>query len=268
MDDAALRATFDEQVRRRAHADGAGARMEAAGAVVRRVDPADGGWSGITWSGLSGPGPAEAPADQAIAAQVRYFAGLGLPFEWKLYDYDQPPDLGARLAAAGFAAEAEEAVMVAEVADVSPDVTLPEGVTLRPVSTEADVALLAGVHERVFGRDHTALGQYLLAQLREAPERTALVLAMAGDEPVCGARVELAAGTEFAGLHGGGTLPAWRGRGIYRALIAYRAGLAARRGYRYLTVDASADSEPILRRLGFRCLARTTPYQWAPAGAA
>ncbi|HEX9352249.1 MAG TPA: hypothetical protein VF933_00285 [Streptosporangiaceae bacterium] len=50
------------------------------------------------------------------------------------------------------------------------------------------------------------------------------------------------------------------------AAHAERAGLAARRGYRYLTVDASADSEPILRRLGFRCLARTTPYQWAPAG--
>jgi GNAT superfamily N-acetyltransferase len=238
--------------------------MEVAGAIVRRVDPADGGWSGITWSGLAGPGPTEAAADQAIAAQIRYFAALGLPFEWKLYDYDQPPDLGARLAAAGFAAEAEEAVMVAEVGDVSPDITPPEGITLRPVSSEADVALLVGVHEQVFGQGHTALGQYLLAQLREGPERTVMVLAMAGDEPVCGARVELPTGTEFAGLYGGGTLPAWRGRGIYRALIGYRAGLAARRGYRYLTVDASSDSEPILRRLGFRCLARTTPYQWAP----
>jgi GNAT superfamily N-acetyltransferase len=84
---------------------------------------------------------------------------------------------------------------------------------------------------------------------------------------VCAARVELPAGTEFAGLWGGGTLPAWRGQGIYRALIAYRAGLAARRGYRYLNVDASPDSEPILRRLGFRCLARSTPYQWAPGAA-
>jgi GNAT superfamily N-acetyltransferase len=267
MDDAALRAVFDEQVRRRTHADGAGARMEAAGTIVRRVDPA-GGWSGITWSGLAGAGPAEAAADQAIAAQVRYFAALGLPFEWKLYDYDQPPDLGARLAAAGFAAEAEEAVMVAEVGDVSPDVTLPEGVTLRPVSSEADVGLLIQVHERVFGRDKSRLHQDLLAQLREAPQSVAMVLAMAGDEPVSSARADFPPGSEFAGLWGGGTLPAWRGRGIYRALIAYRAGLAARRGYRYLTVDASADSEPILRRLDFRCLARTTPYQWAPGGAA
>jgi GNAT superfamily N-acetyltransferase len=65
-------------------------------------------------------------------------------------------------------------------------------------------------------------------------------------------------------MWGGGTLPAWRGRGIYRALVAYRAGLAAARGYRYLQVDASPDSRPILERLGFVRLARTTPYIWEP----
>ena len=264
MDDATLRAVFDEQVRRRTRADTPGVHAERAGAVVRRVATDGSGWSGITWSGLAGP---EA-ADRVIAAQIRYFAGLGQPFEWKLYDYDQPPDLGRRLAAAGFVPDEEEAVMVAEVGDVPADVTLPAGVTLRPVTTEADVGLVIEVHERVFGGDHSGLRQSMLTQLREAPDRTSMVLAMAGDEPVCSARVELPAGTEFASLWGGGTLPAWRGRGIYRALVAYRAGLAARRGHRYLTVDASADSEPILRRLGFRCLARTTPWQWAPAGRA
>ncbi len=157
--------------------------------------------------------------------------------------------------------------MVAEVAALDADVPLPEGITLRPVTTEAEVGLLIQVHERVFGRDQSRLRRALLAQLREAPASTAMVLAMAGDEPVCSARADFPPGTDFAGLWGGGTLPGWRGRGIYRALVAYRAGLAARRGYRYLTVDASADSEPILGRLGFRCLARTTPYEWAPEGA-
>jgi len=50
--------------------------------------------------------------------------------------------------------------------------------------------------------------------------------------------------------------------GIYRALVAYRAQLAAARGYRYLYVDASPDSQPILARLEFSSLARTTPYIW------
>jgi GNAT superfamily N-acetyltransferase len=91
-----------------------------------------------------------------------------------------------------------------------------------------------------------------------------MVLAMAGDQPVCSARIEFLPGTSFASLWGGGTLPGWRGQGIYRALVAFRAQLAADRGYRYLYVDASPDSQPILARLGFSRLARTTPYVWDP----
>lgn len=264
MDDAGLRAVFDEQVRRRTRDDRPGAHAGADGPVVRVVAPGGRGWSGITWSDLAGP----AEADTAIVGQVRYYGALGLPFEWKLYDYDQPSDLGGRLTAAGFVPDEDEAVMVAEVSAVPAHVALPAGVTLREVTTEADVELVIQVHERVFGGDHSRLRQDLLAQLREAPQSVAMVLAMAGNEPVCSARADFPPGSQFAGLWGGGTLPAWRGRGIYRALTSYRAGLAARRGYRYLTVDASADSEPILRRLGFRCLARTTPYQWTPPGPA
>jgi hypothetical protein len=36
------------------------------------------------------------------------------------------------------------------------------------------------------------------------------------------------------------------------------------RGVRYLEVDASDDSAPILRRLGFRAVTTTTPYVWMP----
>jgi len=90
----------------------------------------------------------------------------------------------------------------------------------------------------------------------------AAVIAMAGDTPVSAGRVDFPAGGDFASIWGGGTLPAWRGRGIFRSLVAYRAALAHDRGYRYLHVDASPDSRPILRRLGFAELAETTPYQY------
>ena len=43
-----------------------------------------------------------------------------------------------------------------------------------------------------------------------------------------------------------------------------RAQLAAARGFRYLQVDASSNSGPILRRLGFQPIAMTTPYVWTP----
>jgi GNAT superfamily N-acetyltransferase len=58
----------------------------------------------------------------------------------------------------------------------------------------------------------------------------------------------------------------WRGRGIYRALVAHRARIAAGRGIRYLQVDASSQSRPILRRLGFVPLSTTTPYVYQPQG--
>ncbi len=66
-----------------------------------------------------------------------------------------------------------------------------------------------------------------------------IVLAMAADRPVCSARVEFSVGTDFASLWGGGTLPEWRGRGIYRELVSYRARLAAEHGYRYLQVGGA-----------------------------
>jgi GNAT superfamily N-acetyltransferase len=78
------------------------------------------------------------------------------------------------------------------------------------------------------------------------------------------ARLEFEPGTEFAGLWGGSTLAAWRGRGIYRALVAHRARIAAARGIRYLHVDATEDSRSILQRLGFIAVTTTTPYVWKP----
>jgi GNAT superfamily N-acetyltransferase len=252
-------AAIDTQVRRGTTADGSGARIEADQRVVRWVGSDSGGWSGITWSHLS-----EADADRVIAEQVAFFRDRGEAFTWKLYDYDQPPDLAQRLEAAGLVAEDTEALMVADVTEVPALVTPPAGVRLVPVTGEASVRWLIDVHEEVFGTDHSRLRQSLLAQLRDAPELTAMVVAMAGDQPVCSARIAFMPGTDFASLWGGGTLPAWRGKGIYRAMVAYRAQQAAGRGCRYLQVEASRESQPILARIGFTTLARTTPFQWDP----
>ncbi|WP_329166589.1 hypothetical protein OHB49_22840 [Streptomyces sp. NBC_01717] len=49
-----------------------------------------------------------------------------------------------------------------------------------------------------------------------------------------------------------------------RDRFAARAQIAAARGVNYLQVDASSDSAPILRRLGFQAVTTTTPYVWSP----
>ena len=57
-------------------------------------------------------------------------------------------------------------------------------------------------------------------------------------------------------LFGGATLPAARGRGAYRALVAARAAEAAARGAPSVVTHAGRMSLPILERLGFERVAR------------
>ncbi|MEV6314635.1 GNAT family N-acetyltransferase [Streptomyces sp. NPDC051776] len=254
MDRDAVLARFDRQMRQDVRADGPNARVERTGAVVRRVGAED-DWSAVLWSDLD-----EATADAEIAEQARYFSSLGREFEWKLYGYDAPRDLGARLGAAGFVPEPEETLMIAETAALRTDAEPPPGVQVHRVTDAAGVDLVVQVHETVFGMRHAFLRKQLLDQLAHDPDAVSIVVAMAGELPVCSARMELYASTDFAGLWGGGTLPAWRGRGIYRALVAHRARIAAARGFRYLQVDASDDSRPVLQRLGFAPLTTTRPY--------
>ncbi|MEW1564543.1 GNAT family N-acetyltransferase [Streptomyces sp. NPDC093509] len=254
MDHVAVLALFDRDMRETARPDAPGARIERAGRVVRQIG-AEGGWNGVIWSDLDGTN-----ADAAVAEQIRHFTGRGLEFEWKLYGHDRPEDLGRRLQAAGFTAQPEETLMIAELGDLTLDAEPPEGVRLLPVTDRAGVELVAEVHQQAFGTDGTRLRHQLLAQLTGDADTVVAVVALAGDVPVSAARMELLPGARFAGLWGGGTVEAWRGRGIYRALVAHRARVAADRGYRYVQVDASSQSRPILARLGFQPLTTTTPY--------
>ncbi|MFI1223295.1 MULTISPECIES: GNAT family N-acetyltransferase [unclassified Streptomyces] len=257
-----VRDLYDRTMREHARPDGPGVRVERAGPVVRQVGGPD-DWNGVVWSS---PELDAAGADAAIEAQIGHCAALGLPeFEWKLYAHDRPADLGARLRAAGFAPEPPESLLVAPAGLLTGPVELPEGVTLRPVTDAAGAELMARAHERAFGTDGTRLLHQVLKRLEEGPEEFVAVLAMADGEPVCSGRMELYPGTGFAGLWGGGTVAAWRGRGVYRALVAHRARIAAERGYRYLQVDATDMSAPILARLGFSALGTTTPYVYRPA---
>ncbi|QJS99645.1 GNAT family N-acetyltransferase [Streptomyces asoensis] len=254
MDHAAVLALYDRDMREGARPESSDARVERTGGVVRHVG-GEGGWSGVLWSDLGA-----ADADAVIAEQVAYFTGIGHEFEWKLHGHDRPADLGQRLTAAGFTADAEETLMIGETADQLVAAEPPEGVRIVPVTDRAGVELMVEANERAFGHDGSWLRDLLHARLAADPDAIVAVLAMAGDVPVSSARMELIPGARFAGLWGGGTVEGWRGRGVYRALIAHRARIAADRGYRYLQVDASDQSRPILERLGFAPLSTTTPY--------
>src|SRR4051794_12603166 len=254
MDERAVLAAFDEQVRRNPIPEPS-IRIEHDGPVVRVL--ADrGGWNGVAWSRLE-----ESDADEVIAAEAARFASTGLEWEWKHYSYDQPVDLPDRLLAAGLLPDPVESLMVAELADLDVEVVLPEGVRLAAVNGPAGVDALVQAVDEAFEEPHDELGAHILSALAVQPPILAAIVAMAGERPIAAGRIALPPSGEFASLWGGGTVPAWRHRGVFRALVAHRAAIARDLGYRYLQVDAAAASRPILLRLGFVELAKTTPYR-------
>ena len=256
MDREEVLAAYDEQVRRAARS--AAYSIEREDAVVREVREH---WAGVIWSDLD-----EQTAGAAIAAQIERFRGHRGRWEWTLYSYDRPADLARRLEVAGFVAEDEESLLVAEIAALDLHVSLPPGVEIVEVRDEPAVRALVAMQDEVFGSGHPGMAEALLLALSRRPPEAAALMALAEERPVGALRLELAPGSQFAGAWGGATQPHWRGRGLARALLARGAELAAQRGYRWLHADTVPESRRILLRLGFEELAKTTPYVLAASG--
>ena len=95
MDKKQIIALYDQDQRRDVRYPDS--RREASPQVVRHVSTAEEGEGVVIYSRLKA-----SDAEAVIDEQMAYFEGIGQDFEWKLYDYDRPVDLKARLAAKGF----------------------------------------------------------------------------------------------------------------------------------------------------------------------
>lgn len=203
--------------------------------------------------------------DALIAKHRNHFAARGDAVEWKTRAHDLPADIPQRLERAGFEAQEKEAVLVGHTRDLLTARPLPAGVVIRETSDHDDIVGLSAMLSEVWKDDLSWLIEQLEAQLAAAPDLTVLFVAEAEGTIVSGARIEFTPGSDFAGLWGGSTAPAWQGKGIYGALAAARAQRAQQRGVRFLQVDASPESSPILQRRGFVEITSTTPYIWSPS---
>jgi len=264
VDDEVLLRAYDEQMRGVSHQERPGITIEQDGPLLRVAGQFRGFVTGPRDLGVAG-----AELDGLIARQRDFFAARGEAVEWKTRGHDLPEDLAKRLLAAGFVPEDQETVLIALAAEMAADPVLPAGVSLRETSADADMRAIAAMESEVWEQDWGWLADDLTTRIKSAPDDIAVfaVHDQASGRVISAAWLTFYPGTGFAGLWGGSTLAAWRGRGIYRALVAVRAQRAVERGVRYLEVDASDDSAPILRRLGFRAVTTTTPYVWNPPAA-
>ena len=256
---AELLAAYDEQLRGGSESAEVPTSMD--GPVIRVEYPSRGFVSYRSLEGLDG-----AEVDALITRQRDFFAAKGQAVEWKLRGHDLPADLPDRLRAAGFEPEEQETVLVAESADIVERLRGREsvdGVSIRLTGERADFERIAAMESSVWNDDWSWLTDDLVR--RQSTGLTDIFVAEADGRVVSAAWAVYKKGTEFTGLWGGSTLAEWRGRGIYKALVAVRATRAVELGYRYLHVDASDDSSPILQRLGFVPITTTTPWVHTPA---
>jgi ribosomal protein S18 acetylase RimI-like enzyme len=249
-------AAYDAQLRTDAETLGA-ISVSDVGPV--RLGTFTGGRGFVTYRDLGDAGPETISGwvEQALAhyradPEVRHV-------EWKTRGHDRAPGLHEALVANGFQPEEPESIMIGEARLLAVDVELPDGVELRRITDEADICAMGAMQEQAFGESSDEMTSELIERVAHHDGMELWVAEAGGTIVSCG-RLEPVPGTEFAGIWGGATLPAWRRRGIYRALTAERARSALRLGKRLMNSDSTEYSRPILERSGFVKVSTTTPY--------
>lgn len=233
--------------------------------VVRRpglryatMPTSDGPATWVTLTRLS-DATIDAAIDEVLAAH-----GSGGELEWKTFDLDTPADLRERLVRRGFVPEEPEALLALDLTAVDVAQWSPAACTVRQLTAVDDFTALVAARGATDEDGWERFVEQLAGEYQAAPDRMNIYVAEVDGRPVSTGWIRFHPGCAFADLWGGATQPAYRGRGIYRALVAARARAAMDRQVRFLTVDAGPMSRPILERLGFQFLMYTQPYIYRP----
>lgn len=259
MDKAGLLQAYDDQLR-------TDAETPSAVSVTRhgslRLVTFAGGRGFVTYRDLGGAA-ADEIARLVPEALAHYRADTEIErVEWKTRGHDHAPGLHEALVDNGFVPDEPESIMIGEAATLTAEVPLPEGVTLRRVTEEADVRAMSAMQDEAFGDSVSERMAAALLRRLALDDGMELWVAESEGRIVSAGRLEPVAGTVFAGIWGGATLEAWRGRGIYRALTAARARSALAGGKTLIHSDSTEYSRPILERSGLVKVSTTTPYLW------
>jgi hypothetical protein len=204
-------------------------------------------------------------ADAEIREQMAYFAGRNHPLEWDVFAYDQPLDLEERLAAYGFKPDLEPddpgPVLVLDLREAAPRLLTPITADVRQVADPRQLDHVVSIEQQVWGGDFDWLKPRLEGHLG-IRDYLAVYVAYVQSRPAACGWMYFHPHSHFATLRGGSTLPGFRQSGLYAAILAARVQAALDREVRFLTVDASPMSRPILEKFGFQVLTYARSYKW------
>jgi GNAT superfamily N-acetyltransferase len=183
--------------------------------------------------------------------------------EFAVHDHTRPADLGDQLLAAGATLTLELDVSALTLAAGWPLLQVPSDLEVVPVTSAARLPDVYAIDVAAFGDPYpTEAFRAADAALLTTEPNVRRFVVYADGTPVA------AAGLTMDGpvgkLWGGGVIPAFRGRGAYRAVLAARLAHAAARGAQLALVKArTGTSAPILRRAGFTVYGREQQYSLA-----
>lgn len=188
----------------------------------------------------------EASIERALDETIAEYRGIR--FRFIVGPGTKPEDLAERLARRGFSR-----VDVHGMArDLSPIEGVPAGVRVEAAIDESGADLFTDVTARGWEMDPAPLRPMHRAMLTRSYR---LFVARIAGEPVGVGAYALAGTTAYQ--MGAVVLPAFRRRGVYRALVAARLADAACRGATLATSQARAEtSAPLLAKLGFDVVCR------------
>lgn len=197
-----------------------------------------------------------ARAEATVRDVIRQYAELGVPFKWSVGPLTEPADLGDILARYGFAWWDIRGMVIEPTA--WPHVA--SEVVVERVTRDNLADYIEGVAEG--WRSETAPDPHLADDVARVLDGEQFCFFVA---KVSGAVAGTAAYTvkpRSAYLTGGNVLPAFRGRGVYRALIDARLRLLAAAGCALATTQGrEATSAPILEHLGWETVFRSRVYR-------
>jgi GNAT superfamily N-acetyltransferase len=202
--------------------------------------------------------------DDVIGEAQATIRARNLPFLWVVDPGTRPPDFEARLAAHGYhpdphGKEVQVMVLPADAtieAPAVPGLELRDGLATPASFQAADRAAAEAFQETSRMDDPNLPATQERRRLNSiAAGNRRLIFATINGEPAGAASITLFP-PQGAMINGGAVRQAFRGRGVYRAMVAARLEIARQERVAGLAVHAGAMSEPILSRLGF------TPVSW------